>query len=46
MFELQEIVDELEKHHSTKYTIEQLRAWGNMIMMKKHDSLEHPPKKP
>ena len=46
MFELHEIVDELEKRHSTKYTIEQLRAWGNMIMMKKHDSLDHPPKKP
>ena len=32
MFELQDIVDDLEKHHSAKYTVEQLRAWGNMIM--------------
>ena len=46
MFELQEIVDELEKRHSNKYTIEQLRAWGNMMMMKKHDSYDHPPDKP
>ena len=46
MFELQEIVDELEKRHSKKYTIEQLRAWGNMMMMKKHDSYDRPPDKP
>ena len=46
MFELQEIVDELEKRHSKKYTIEQLRAWGNMMMMKKHESYDHPPDKP
>ena len=46
MFELQEVVDELEKRHSKKYTIEQLRAWGNMMMMKKHDSYDRPPDKP
>ena len=46
MFELQEIVDELEKRHGTQYSVEQLRAWGNMMMMKKHDSLDHPPNKP
>ena len=46
MFELQEIVDELEKRHGTQYTIEQLRAWGNMMIMKKHDSLDCPPDKP
>ena len=45
MFELQEIVDDLEKRHPNKYTIEQLRAWGHMIM-KKHDSHDHPPDKP
>ena len=45
VFELQEIVDELEKRHSKKYTIEQLRAWGHM-MMKKHDSYDDPPDKP
>ena len=46
MFELQEIVDELEKRHGTQYSIEQLHAWGNMMMIKKHDSLEHPPDEP
>ena len=46
MFELQEIVDELEKLHNNKYTTEQLRAWGHMMMMKKHDWYEHPPDKP
>ena len=46
MFELQEIVDELEKRHSKKYTLEQFRAWGNLMMMKKHDSYDHPPEKP
>ena len=45
VFELQEIVDELEKRHSKKYTIEQLRAWGHMMMMKKHDSYDDPPDK-
>ena len=43
---MQEIVDKLEKQHSKKYTIEQLRAWGNMLMMKKHDSYDRPPDKP
>ena len=46
MFKLQEVVDELEKRHSKKYTIEQLQAWGNMMMMKKHDSHDRPPDKP
>ena len=46
VFELQEIVDELEKLHTNKYTTEQLRAWGHMMMMKKHDSYDHPPDKP
>ena len=46
MMELEEIVDELEKRHSKKYTIEQLRAWGNMMLMKKHDSYDQPPDKP
>ena len=33
MMELEEIVDELEKKHSKKYTTEQLRAWANMMLM-------------
>ena len=46
MMELEEIVDELEKKHSKKYTTEQLRAWANMMLMKKHDSYDQPPDKP
>lgn len=46
MFELEEIVDELEKRHPKKYTTEQLRVWGNLMLMKKHDSYDHPSDKP
>ena len=47
VFELQEIVDQLKKLHTKKYTTEQLRAWGHTMMMKKHDSYDHhPPDKP
>uniref|UniRef100_A0A1X7UNK9 SHOCT domain-containing protein n=1 Tax=Amphimedon queenslandica TaxID=400682 RepID=A0A1X7UNK9_AMPQE len=46
MSEVQTIVDELEKKHASSYTPEQLRVWGHMIQLKKHDSFEVPPSKP
>ena len=46
MEEVESILEQLEEKHAGKYTIEQLRAWAHMIQLKKHDSLDTPPKKP
>lgn len=46
MTEVEEIFVELSDKHSSQYTPEQIRAWAHMIQMKKHESLEVPPKKP
>ena len=46
MEEVESIVDQLEEKHAGTYTPEQLRAWAHMVQLKKHDSLDIPPKKP
>ena len=38
MSEVEEIVEELQKKHQSKYSPEQLHAWAHMIQMKKHSS--------
>ena len=46
MVEVDNIVEELEKKHTGKYSPEQIRAWAHMLQLKKHSSYESPPDKP
>jgi hypothetical protein len=46
MDELEEIVEQLSRKHEKNFTPEQIRAWGHMIQMRKHESYENPPDKP
>ena len=48
MSEVQEVVYEVEKKHEDSYIPgpEQLKAWGQMIQLKKHNSYEVPNSKP
>ena len=40
------IMNKLKEKHEDKYTIEQIRVWGNMIQKKNTESYEDPPDKP
>ena len=44
--ETDDIIHDLTNKHHHKYNPEQLHAWAEMVQMKKHSSLEVPPKFP
>ena len=44
--EVDEKYDELRQKHGSKYTLEQLRMWAQMIRLGKHESTDEPPDKP
>ena len=41
-----DIYEELQAKHKSKYSLEQLRAWAHLLQMGKHESYEEPPDKP
>ena len=44
--EVEEIEDELKDKYSNNFSDVQYRAWANLIVMKKHESLDKPPDLP
>ena len=46
MTEVEVIMDKLKEKHKETYTPEQIRAWANMIHMRKYESYETPSDKP
>lgn len=38
-----EILFKVEEKHESKYSSEHLRTWANLILLKKHSSLDTPP---
>lgn len=45
MAQLEEIVDKLQEKHSDQYTMEQLRAWADVIQLGRHHSYDTAPNK-
>ena len=41
-----DIYEELQAKHKSKYSPEQLRTWAHLLQMGKHGSYEEPPDKP
>ena len=44
--QVDKIVEDLKKEHGATYSVEQLRTWGHLIQMGKHESKTVPPDKP
>ncbi len=44
--EVEAIVKKLEENHGSKFSIEQLNAWGHMLHIEKHSSYDNPPDLP
>lgn len=44
--EVEVIVKKLEEKHASKFTTEQLNAWGHMLHINKHSSYDDPPDLP
>ena len=44
--DVEELVEKLQSKHGAKYSVEQFKAWANLIHLKKHSSEDKPPELP